>query len=101
MPTTQETIIPDYTPDNLTQRGLAIYDTRLKAQLEPERNGQFVAIHVDTGDHVVASRSGDAMRAMRAIHDQGPLVLMRIGPEPEYGLAACLLAGQRQTGRKK
>ena len=34
---------------DVTERGLAIYEARLKAFLEPDHLGEVVAIHVDTG----------------------------------------------------
>ncbi|HEX5324265.1 MAG TPA: hypothetical protein VFW40_10795, partial [Capsulimonadaceae bacterium] len=42
---------------------LAYYNATLKAQLEPKHNGEFVAIHADTHEYVLAPTSGDAMRA--------------------------------------
>lgn len=66
--------------DDATRRGLAIYETRLKAALEPSCNGQVVAIHLNTGDHVVARTSGDALRGLRRRRPVGPLLLHTIGP---------------------
>ena len=87
--------------EELSKRGEAIYETKLKGLLEPEYNNQFVAIHVDSGDYTIARSTARAMRAMREIHKEGPLVLMKIGPEPEYGLAARILAGEMQAGQSK
>lgn len=66
--------------DAVTRRGLAVYDARLKAQLEPAHNGEAVAIHVDSGEYAVARTSGVAMREMRRRRPDGPLVLHTIGP---------------------
>ncbi len=73
------------------RRGRAIYETKLKALLEPEHNNQFVAIHPDSGEYAVANSTGNAMRAMRKRQPQGRLYFTKIGPEPEYGLAARIL----------
>jgi hypothetical protein len=87
---------------DLTRRGLALYESKLKPILEPERNNEFVAIHVDSEDYAVARSSGDAMRTLLARHPRdGRLVLMKIGPEPEYGLAARMLAGEMLRGSRK
>lgn len=85
----------------LTQRGLAIYEDQLKPVLEPEFDGKYVAIHVDTGDYEVADSSGDAMRAMRKRRREGRLLMRRIGNETEWGLAARLLAGRLASGETK
>src|SRR5437763_835388 len=76
--------------DALSRRGLAIYESRLKPLLEPVHNGETVAIHIESGDYAVAPARGQAMRAARRIHSKGPLVLMTVGPQPDYSLAARL-----------
>lgn len=78
--------------NDIGTRGTALYDLALCARLEPNYNGQFVAIHPDTQDYAVASTSGDALRALYARHPEGGLMVRRIGSEPEHGLAARLLA---------
>ena len=95
------TATTDEEHDVLFQQGLAIYDEVLKPILEPAYNKQYVAIHVASGDHTVARSSGNAMRAMRERQPLGPLVIMQIGPEPEWGLAGRLLAGQIASGQQK
>jgi hypothetical protein len=84
----------------LSKRGQAIYENKLKASLEPMHNNQYVAIHVDSEDYEIARATGAAMRALRLRHPHGALVLMKIGPEPEYGLAARLLAGEMRGAKK-
>lgn len=66
--------------DDVTRRGLAIYEATLKARLEPACHGKVVAIHIDSEEHVVARTSGDALRAMRKRHPEGSLLLHTIGP---------------------
>jgi hypothetical protein len=74
--------------DEITERGLRICESKLKALLEPEKNGQVVAIHLDSEDFEVAPSSGAAMRAMRKRRATGPLLLHTIGPVTDTGLAA-------------
>jgi len=77
--------------DDLSWRGQNLYET-LKAQIEPDYDRQFIAIHVDAGDYAISRTSGDAMRAMRQRHQaDGRLYIRKIGSEPEYGLAARIL----------
>jgi len=80
-------------PSDIGARGTALYETALRAKLEPNHNGEFVAIHPDTHDYAVASTSGDALRALYARHPEGGLMVRRIGSEPQHGLAARLLVG--------
>lgn len=87
---------------DLSRRGLAIYDAKLRAILEPEQNNRYVAIHVPTADYAVGPSSGDAMRAMLQRRPaDGQLVIRRIGPEPDYGLAARALAGELLADSRK
>lgn len=80
--------------EELGQRGLAIYDKKLKSLLEPQDNNRFVAIHVDTADYATARFPGAAVRILLDRHaPDGHIVVRRIGPEPEHDLAARILAG--------
>lgn len=86
--------------DDTTQRGLAIYETRLKALLEPGHNDEVVAIHLDSGEYAVADSSPEALRAIRRTHPAGLLFLYTIGPSSDYGLARRMSGLGAGTGRK-
>ncbi len=86
--------------DEVTRRGLEIYEGRLRALLEPQHLGEVVAIHVGTGDHAVAASSPEAMRAMRRVHPSGLLFLYTIGPAEDYGLARRMMGLGTGPGRK-
>ncbi len=86
--------------DEVTERGLAIYDSRLKTLLELEHCGEVVAIHVDSGDYAVAPSSPDALRAMRRIRPSGLLFLYTIGPSTDYGLARRMTSLSAKAGSK-
>ena len=86
----------------LSRRGLAIYDQKLKVLLEPSNNDQYVGIHVPSEDYAVGRSSGDAMRAILRRHPvDGQVVIRKIGPEPDYGLAARVMAGEMLAQRRK
>lgn len=87
--------------EDVSRRGKAIYEAR-KAALEPQFNNQYVAIHVDTEDQAIARTSSAALRAMRQRHPADDrLYLRRIGTEPEYSLAARILASDMIEARPK
>ena len=79
---------------DLTRRGLAIYESKLRAELEPVYDNKFIAIEPDSEEYAVADSSGNAMRAMHKTHPTKPVLLMKIGSEPEYGLAARILVSE-------
>lgn len=94
--------LSDVLADELGARGMAIYENRLKAVLEPTCDRQFVAIHLDSGDYEVARTSGNAMRAIRKKHPRdGRLFIRKIGDEPEYQLSARILGSAIEKHAKK
>ena len=84
----------------LSERGREYYREHLQAILEPEQNGKGIAINPDTGVYVIGDNMTLASRAMRAQHPGGGFVVMTIGPEPNYALAARFLAGKRALSDK-
>lgn len=87
--------------DQLAERGFQLYETELKSRLEPAENGRYVAIHVESGEYDVARNSPEARRTLRKRFPTGYIVTRKIGPEPDYALAARLLAGELQQGAAK
>jgi hypothetical protein len=85
----------------LGAKGQAIYE-KLKPILEPAHDRQFVAIHVDTEDYAIGRSSSKATRTLLQRHPvDGRLYIRKIGDEPEYNLAARLLASEMRTGQPK
>ncbi len=87
--------LTDSEHEALSARGLAFYEATLRPLLEPDHEGEFVAIHVGSQGYAIGKSSGDAIRAARQRHPVGPLVVLQIGSTPEWGLAARLLLGRR------
>jgi hypothetical protein len=54
-----------------SERGQALYDSQVKPLLEPDYNGKWVAIHLDTGDYALGSSSPEALRALRPKRPKG------------------------------
>ncbi len=90
MITTLEESLTDTT---LVERGKAFYDLRLKALLEPQFVGQFVAIEPDSGQYFVGKNTLETMRKAWAALPDAQVYLVRIG----YGYAH-KLGGLRRYG---
>ena len=92
----EEPIIPEAEMERLSRIGHALYEEKLKPILEPERNGQEVAIHLDTGDYEVAPRRSRPHFALRRRHPEGGLILrMEVGPpRPDDMLTLRIMAGK-------
>lgn len=80
--------------DEKMQKARTLYESKLKAKLEPEFNNKFIAIEPDTEAYAIADSSGNAMRAMHKTHPSKPVLLMKIGPEPETELAVRILGAE-------
>jgi hypothetical protein len=76
--------------DSVVQLGEAIYG-RLRTKLEPDLNGQYVVIDVDTGEYEVDANHLDASDRAAAKRPDARLYVTRIG----YG-ALCRIG--RSTG---
>ena len=75
--------------------GQDLYESRIRGLVEADHIGRYIAIHVDTGDYVVARTTAEATRTLLKTHPRdGRIFLRRIGDEPEYELAARILAGE-------
>jgi hypothetical protein len=65
--------------EEIVRRGIEIYETRLKEQLEPVHNGMAIAISVEDGDFEIAERSPEADEALRRRHPDGIFFFGRVG----------------------
>ena len=71
----------DHKPSSLAEQVRAIYESRLKAILEPEHTGEAVAIHIDTEDYALGKSHSEAVHALLARHQpDGRIVTHTIGP---------------------
>lgn len=87
--------------EQLSAKGRAIYDQTLKAILEPQYNGQEVAIHLDSGDYEVAKNSPTASRAVRARHPIGLMMVTDVGPAKMDRLALRMRGNQLLSGASR
>lgn len=65
--------------DEIGNRGVAIYESKLRSLLEPQCRGQFVAIDVETEDYEVAVEGHEASDRLRQRHPAAQVLVERIG----------------------
>ena len=87
--------------EQLSARGRAIYNQTLKSTLEPLRNGQVVAIRLDSGDYEAARNSPTASRALCARHPVGLTMVTDVGPAKIDSLTLRMLGSQLLSGDSK
>lgn len=93
-------VIPEEEMERLSAIASAIYHDRLRSLLEPIHDGEWVAIHLDTGSFALGSSSPDALRALRRQHPHGFVVTRLVGPEREDPTLYRMLASQIARERK-
>ncbi|MEK6288334.1 MAG: hypothetical protein AABO57_21670 [Acidobacteriota bacterium] len=77
-------LVQDATQDDLVDKGQQFYDRQLKAVLEPDHAGRFVAIEPDSGRYFLADTGRAALRAARAEVPGKLFYLVRIGHRAAY-----------------
>jgi hypothetical protein len=70
--------------DALVESGQRLYDERLRGLLEPDHNGEFVAIEPDTGHYFLGDSGLTALRSGRKALPDKLFYLLRVGSEAAY-----------------
>lgn len=69
----------DFDREEFARRGQEYYDRCLRARLEPDYDGQFLALEVETGEYEVDCDRMAAMNRAKAKHPGSVFYLVRIG----------------------
>ena len=70
---------PRYTSEQIVERGQALYDQRIRSQIEPKHKGKFLALDIETGDYEMDEDSRVAFERTAAKHPDAALYLLRVG----------------------
>lgn len=79
-------LVENATQDDLVDKGQEFYDRRLKAVLEPDHAGRFVAIEPHSGRYFLAKTGLAALRAGRVELPGKLFYLVRIGHRAAYNI---------------
>ena len=74
------------TTQSLAQRGQQLYDQHIRAQVEEAHRGDFLVLHVDSGDYEIAEDELTAFRRAKAKHPGAQFYFLRIGHTAVYRL---------------
>ncbi len=70
--------------DDLLQRGIKLYEERLKSELEPEHDGEMLALEVESGDHFLGRTATEAYRKAKAKHPGREFAFLRVGAKAAF-----------------
>jgi len=65
--------------DEIGRRGSEIFQSKLRAILEPKFDGMFVAIDVESGEYEVADEASDASDRLWARIPESQILVERVG----------------------
>lgn len=77
---------PGYTTEEVARRGREIYEQKLRREVEPEHEGRFMMIDVESGEYEVADNALAASTRLRERNPDAVLYLMRVGTEAAFRL---------------
>jgi hypothetical protein len=70
---------PRYSKEEAARRGDEIYDRDVRSQVEPQHNGEIIAIDLDTGAWEVDPDEITAARRLEARHPDAQIWVVRVG----------------------
>ncbi|MGO8670322.1 MAG: hypothetical protein ACLQVD_02995 [Capsulimonadaceae bacterium] len=79
-PMSEPARVPVTSLDDSESLSWRIYNDKLRATLEPQHNGELVAIHIESGDFEIARSSPQAWKALRKRQPTGQIDVIDIGP---------------------
>jgi len=71
--------VPAVNKERLVAQGEALYQQRLKSQLDPTYHGQIVAIEIESGDYFIGKSVTEAARKAREKYPEKVFYFVKIG----------------------
>lgn len=75
-----------YSNDEIVRRGQELYDREIRARVEPEQNGRFLVVDVETGEYEIDDTAIDAIDRLQAKCPDAPVYIVRVGYPAAYKL---------------
>lgn len=72
---------------DLARMGEKLYEEKIKALVEPAKNGDFVAIEIDSGNYLLGKTAEDVLLAARERFPNKIFHLMRVGFQSAFSHA--------------
>lgn len=77
---------PRYSSAEIVRRGQALYDKRIRGNVEADHQGKFLALDIETGEYEIDVAELAALKRAQAKHPDAALYLLRIGSPTAYRL---------------
>ena len=86
---------PTFSKEEISSRGRAIYEQRLRVQIEADNLDKFVIIDIETGDYEIDTDDFAASDRAHQKHPNGAFYGMRIGRRSSGMIGASAIRGVR------
>lgn len=74
---------PRYSAEEAVRRGRELYESQIRAEVEPGNRGRYIAIDVETGEYAVGDDYHAVARGLLSRKPEAALCILRIGyPTP-------------------
>lgn len=85
---------PHYTSDDIVQRGQALYEQHIRVKVEPDHNGKFLVLDIETGEYEIDVNELAAVKRAKARNPHAALYILRVGYPTAYRLGGPLKVRQ-------
>jgi predicted nucleic acid-binding protein len=84
-------------PEQVVEKGQKFYAEKLKAELEPDKNGKFVVIEIESGDYFIADTLVEALEKAKDKYPSKLFHTVKIGFEGIYKMGTYSRTGFSYT----
>jgi hypothetical protein len=77
-----------YTARQVARRGRELYEQNIRPKVEPEHEGRFLVVDVESGDYALADDELEAFKRAREKAPEGVLYLIRVGRRAAHRIGA-------------
>jgi hypothetical protein len=80
--------------EELARRGQAYYDEHLRERLEPEHNGEYLVLDVESGEYEMDADEMRAIQRARARHPDRLFYVLRVGHRAAHRIGGSSLGSR-------
>ena len=89
---------PGHTTEEVARRGQELYERKIRQKVEPEHDGRFLVVDIESGDYEVADDDLTASDGILARRPNAVLYGLRVGRNYAYRLGGRTLSSPGELG---
>lgn len=82
---------PRYSSDEIVRRGQALYEQRIRAEVDAAHNGKFLVVDIETGEYEIDVDELAALQRARRKNPDAALYILRVGYPAAYRIGGSFL----------